>query len=166
MPGFGNALPVQQHRQDALLIKQMGCNFVRLSHYPQHPAFLDACDELGILVYAEIATWKSVRTGRWLKSACRQMRDMIRRDRNHPSIILWGMGNESRSRKAYAALREIAEQEDGTRAVTYAENHLYRAKREKTVGIPDVWGCNYELDALEEGRDAESAEMCSCHRVL
>jgi len=154
MPGFGNALPLQQHRKDALLIKQMGCNFVRLSHYPQHPAFLDACDELGILVYAEIATWKSVCTGRWLKSACRQMRDMIRRDRNHPSIILWGMGNESRSQKAYTALREIAEQEDGTRAVTYAENHLYRAKREKTLGIPDVWGCNYEFDAMEEGRDA------------
>jgi hypothetical protein len=154
MPGFGNALPVRQHREDALLLKKLGCNFVRLSHYPQHPAFLDACDELGILVYAEIATWKSVRTGRWLASACSQMRGMIRRDGNHPCVILWGMGNESRSRKAYLALRTIAEQEDGSRPVTYAENHFYRARREKTIGIPDVWGCNYELDALEQGRDA------------
>jgi beta-galactosidase/beta-glucuronidase len=154
MPGFGRALTLEQHREDARLIKAMGLNFVRLSHYPQHPEFLNACDELGLLVYAEIASWKSVRGGRWLKRAARQMRDMIIRDRNHPSVILWGMGNEGRHRGAYLELYDICKQLDAARAVTYAENHLYRARRKKTLGLPDVWGINYEFDAMEEGRDA------------
>lgn len=154
MPGFGNALPAAIHRADARLLKSMGANFVRLSHYPQHPAFLDACDELGLLVYAELASWKSVRTGGWLRAAGRQWDAMIRRDRHHPSVILWGMGNEARSCRAYQSLRSQASELDPGRAVTYAENHLYRARRARTLGIPDVWGCNYELDVLEEGRQA------------
>jgi len=154
MPGFGRALPLARHRDDAKLIKSMGLNFVRLSHYPQHPEFLNACDELGILVYAEIASWKSVRGGSWLKSAYRQMHDMMVRDRNHPSVIMWGMGNEGRHLGAYTKLYALCKSLDPQRAVTYAENHLYRARRKKTVGLPDVWGLNYEFDSLEEGRDA------------
>jgi len=155
IPGLGNALPDELHRADAQLLKDYGCNFVRLSHYPQHTAFLDACDELGIMVYAEIASWKSVRSSRgWRRAARRQMRDLILRDRHHPSVILWGMGNESRSRKAYLELREIARELDPGRPVTYAENHLHRARRQHTVGIPDVWAVNYELERLEEARDA------------
>jgi hypothetical protein len=154
IPGLGSALSPGLHRMDARLLKEMGCNFVRLSHYPQHPAFLDACDELGMLVYPEIATWKSVRTGRWLRSATRQMHDLVVRDRNRPSVILWGMGNESRSLRAYRTLSETVKALDADRPVTYAENHLYRARREGTVGLPDVWGCNYELDILEQCRDA------------
>ncbi|MBN1557328.1 MAG: hypothetical protein JW951_04200 [Lentisphaerae bacterium] len=156
-PGHGRALTVAQHRDDARLIKGMGLNFVRLSHYPQHPAFLDACDALGLMVYAEIATWKRMRRGRWLANARRQMDGMIRRDRHHPAIIIWGMGNEARDRKALLALRETARAADPARPVTYAENHLYRARRERTVGIPDVWGCNYELDALDAGAAASPA---------
>lgn len=154
MPGFGNALPPAVHREDVRLLKETGCNVVRLSHYPQHPAFLDACDETGLMVYAEIATWKSVRTGRWLRRALRQMERMILRDRHRPCIVLWGMGNESRSRKAYLALSSLARSLDPSRPVTYAENHFHRAIREKTADIPDVWGCNYELDALEKGCSA------------
>jgi len=155
IPGLGNALPEELHRADARLLKDYGCNFVRLSHYPQHPAFLDACDELGILVYAEIASWKSVNSSAvWRRAARRQMRDLILRDRHHPSVIIWGMGNESRSRTAYLEMREIARELDPARPVTYSENHLYRARREKTLGISDVWSINYELEVLEGGRDA------------
>ncbi len=151
IPGFGSALPPEVQRADAELLKDYGCNFVRLSHYPQHPTFLDACDELGIMVYAEIATWKSVRSARgWRRAARRQMHDLILRDRHHPSVILWGMGNESRSRKAYSELRGIANELDPERPVTYAENNLYRARRQHTIGISDVWGLNYELDVLED----------------
>jgi len=162
IPGLGNALPEELHRADARLLKDYGCNFVRLSHYPQHPAFLDACDELGIMVYAEIASWKSVSSSTaWRRAARRQMRDLVLRDRHHPSVILWGMGNESRSRKAYLEMREIARKLDPARPVTYAENHLYRARREKTLGIPDVWSINYEFEALEEAREA-----CSLRDVI
>lgn len=155
IPGFGQALPASLHMEDAVRIRRLGLNFVRLSHYPQHPAFLDACDRQGLLVYAEIATWKSVRGyGAWLRAACRQMRDMILRDRSHPSIILWGMGNEARSRRAYRKLQSIAAELDPDRPTTYAENHLHRARRSRTTGIPDVWGSNYELDLLAEGAAA------------
>jgi hypothetical protein len=149
--GLGNALPDELHRRDAELLREMGLNFVRLSHYPQSPAFLDACDELGILVYAEIATWKSVRSGkRWLASARRQLEGMVLRDRHHPSVILWGLGNESRSRKAFLALGERVHTLDPGRPTIYAENHFYRAEREHTTGITDVWGTNYELNVREK----------------
>jgi len=159
IPGFGSALPDELHVRDARILKDLGCNFVRLSHYPQSPVFLDACDELGLLVYAEIATWKSVRSaGGWRRAARRQMRDLVVRDRHHPCVAVWGMGNESRSRKAYLELRAIAGELDPRRPVSYAENHLYRARRERTVGIPDVWGVNYELDVLEEACSSSRLE--------
>jgi hypothetical protein len=149
--GLGNALPDEFQRRDAELLRGMGLNFVRLSHYPQSPAFLDACDEWGILVYAEIATWKSVRSGkRWLAAALRQLEGMVLRDRHHPSVILWGLGNESRSRKAFVALGARTRQLDPDRPTIYAENHFYRAEREGTTGLTDVWGINYELDVREK----------------
>lgn len=154
MPGFGAAVPSWLHREDAERIKAMGLNFVRCSHYPQHPDFLDACDACGILVYAEIASWKSVRGGAWLRRAKRQMQAMVQRDRHHPSIILWGMGNEGQHLRAYRELYAICKQLDPGRPVTYAENHFYRARRCDVVGLPDVWGVNYEFEAMESGRDA------------
>jgi len=173
IPGLGSALPPELQWRDAEILKNLGCNFVRLSHYPQHPAFLDACDELGLLVYPEIATWKSVRSSRgWLSAARRQMHDLILRDRHRPSIILWGMGNESRSKKAYHQLSNIVGKLDPQRSTIYAENHLYRAKRRNTVGIPDVWGTNYELDVLEEAASSSRsgtvivAECCNHPRSI
>jgi beta-galactosidase/beta-glucuronidase len=149
IPGFGQALPEKLQRRDARILKMTGFNFVRLSHYPQHRAFLDACDELGIIVYAEIASWKSVRCGRWLEAAIRQLRGMILRDRNHPSIVIWGLGNEARSRRAYTVLREVVEELDPGRPVTYAENHSGRARLNRIPGVVDVWGINYELSEIE-----------------
>jgi len=173
IPGLGAAIPPELHRRDAEYLKGLGCNFVRLSHYPQHPAFLDACDELGLLVYPEIATWKSVRSNRgWLAAARRQMRVMILRDRHRPSVILWGMGNESRSKKAYHQLGDIVRELDPQRSTIYAENHLYRARRQKIIGMPDVWGTNYELEVLSEAADSSRsgtvivAECCNHPRSI
>ncbi len=155
MPGFGKALPDEIQRLDAESIKNLGANFVRLSHYPQSEVFLDACDELGLMVYAEIATWKSVSSRRSFRSAAlRQMESMILRDRHRPSILLWGMGNESRSARAYKELGELIHELDPLRPSIYAENHLYRARRQKTLGLADVWGVNYELDVLDDAREA------------
>ncbi|MDD5706094.1 MAG: glycoside hydrolase family 2 TIM barrel-domain containing protein, partial [Kiritimatiellae bacterium] len=150
VPGLGRALPEDLHRRDVEQIRSMGLNFVRLSHYPQHPAFLDACDRAGVLVYAEIASWKSVRPGPWARAACRQLEDMIRRDRHHPSIILWGLGNESRSRWAFRRMVRIAHALDPSRATVYAENHLHRGIRWRALNLTDVLGVNYELGILDE----------------
>jgi beta-galactosidase len=154
LPGFGHAMPASLHRRDAELLAGIGSNLVRLSHYPQAPAFLDACDELGLLVYAELTSWKTARTGRWLRAAKRQLASLIRRDRNRPSIVVWGLANERRSRRAFVELRELAKRLDPTRPVSYAEHHFDRARRERTLGVPDVWGVNYELERLDEARDA------------
>ena len=150
VPGFGSALPMRLHREDAQQIRDLGLNFVRLSHYPQHPAFLDACDELGIFVYAEIASWKSVRPGLWARAAYRQLRAMIQRDRNHPSVVLWGFGNESRSRLAFRKMGHIAKTMDPTRDTIYAENHLHRGIRWRTLKQTSVLGINYELARLDD----------------
>jgi beta-galactosidase len=172
MPGMGNALPKSMHREDARLIKELGLNAVRLSHYPQSPDFLDACDELGLLVYPEIATWKRMRRGPWLEQARNQLRRMIQRDGHHPSIICWGLGNESREATVYAELHAWAQALDPSRPTIYAENHLYRARRRKTCASTDIYGVNYELDPelLEEARDLSAkqvllvSEMSNCPR--
>lgn len=154
LPGFGFALPPALHAEDARLIKELGFNFVRLSHYPQSPEFLDACDRLGLLVYAELCSWKSVAGGRWLRAAETQLAHMIRRDRHHPAILLWGLGNEGRHRGAYLRLRALARELDPSRPTIYAENHARRARRKKTAGLTDVWGLNYEFEELDFARSA------------
>lgn len=153
-PGFGFAMPAVLHEADASHIHDMGLNFVRLSHYPQSPAFLDACDRLGILVLAELCSWKRIRGGRWLAAAAAQLERMIRRDRHHPSVLFWGLGNEGRHRGAYRRLHALAQSLDASRPTLYAENHARRARRKKTLGITDVWGLNYEFDELDFARAA------------
>ena len=154
LPGFGSALPRPLHASDARCIREMGLNFVRLSHYPQSPAFLDACDRLGLLVYAELCSWKNIRGGGWLSAAESQLGRMIRRDRHHPSVILWGLGNEGRHRGAFLRLKALARSLDPFRPTIYAENHAYRARRKRTAGLTDVWGLNYEFDAMAFARSS------------
>ncbi len=155
MPGFGNALPTGLHRLDAQALRTAGFNFVRLSHYPQSPHFLEACDREGIWVMPELASWKSVRGGRWLQQASSQLARLVRRDRHHPSVLLWCLGNESRHRRAYLKLDAIVKALDPEKRPTlYAENHIRRARRKRTLGITDIWGVNYEFEALAAGRAA------------
>src|ERR1039458_6210439 len=74
---------------------------VRCSHYPQSPAFLDACDELGLMVWEETPGWGYLGDENWKGVVVDNVRDMVRRDRNRPSIIIWGVRvNESRNDQA------------------------------------------------------------------
>ena len=97
-PFVGQAMPARAQRRDAeILKKELKCNIVRTSHYPQSRHFLDACDELGLLVFEEIPGWQHIGDAGWQDLALDNVRRMIRRDWNHPSIILWGVRiNESR----------------------------------------------------------------------
>ena len=90
-------MPARVQRRDALVLRRdLHCNLVRTSHYPQSPDFLDACDELGLLVLEEIPGWQHIGDKAWQDIAVRNVGEMIRRDWNHPSIVLWGVRiNES-----------------------------------------------------------------------
>jgi beta-galactosidase len=97
-PYAGAAMPARVQRKDAQILKQqLKCNIVRTSHYPQSRHFLDACNEYGLLVLEEIPGWQHVGDEAWQSIAVDNVRRMIRRDWNHPSIILWSIRiNESR----------------------------------------------------------------------
>ena len=89
-PFIGNAVPPNAQRRDALLIKQSGYNMVRLSHYNQDPAFLDACDELGLMVLPAIPGWQAYHgNSAFLENAYRDCRELIRSLRNRPCVMFW-----------------------------------------------------------------------------
>lgn len=93
--GVGPAMSNEQHRKDIEAIKEMGANFVRLAHYPQDPEIYKACDELGILVWDELPWCRGgVGNDVWKTNTKNLLKEMILQNYNHPSIILWSLGNE------------------------------------------------------------------------
>lgn len=117
-PWVGQAMPGRAQRRDAdILRNKLKCNIVRTSHYPQSRHFLDACDEMGLLVLEEIPGWQHIGDAAWQDISVDNVRRMIRRDWNHPSIILWGVRiNESRdNHDFYSRTNALAHQLDPTR---------------------------------------------------
>jgi beta-galactosidase len=117
-PWVGQAMPARVQRQDALILrKNLKCNIVRTSHYPQSRHFLDACDEIGLLVLEEIPGWQHIGDLAWQDISVDNVSRMIHRDWNHPSIILWGVRiNESLdNHDFYTRTNAMAHQLDPTR---------------------------------------------------
>ena len=117
-PYVGFSMPGRVQRKDAeMLRREFNCNIVRCSHYPQSEAFLDACDELGLMVWQETPGWQYLGDQNWQDLAVGNVRDMILRDRNRPSVIIWGVRiNESANDPAlYRRTREIAKSLDDSR---------------------------------------------------
>lgn len=115
-PYIGGALPDTLHRADAEQLKSMGINWVRLSHYPHDPDFLDDLDELGLMALEEGPTWMRRGRGMWMENLTKSFTSMIRRDRNHPSIIIWNacINHET---SALPELVAAARKEDPTRVL-------------------------------------------------
>ncbi len=93
--GVGAAMSNELHRKDMEMIKEMGANFVRLAHYPQDPEIYKACDELGLLVWDELPWCRGgVGEAVWQTNTKNMLREMIHQNYNHPSVIIWSLGNE------------------------------------------------------------------------
>jgi len=124
-PYLGMSAPARLQRKDAEILKRdLNCNMVRCSHYPQSPDFLDACDELGLMVWEEPPGWQHIGDAAWQDIVLQNVRDMIIRDRNRPSVIVWAtrLNETAGHADLYAKTRQIAAELDGTRQTTGAMN--------------------------------------------
>lgn len=144
----GKAVPDNIHRLKVRMIKEMGANAYRCSHYPQADCLMDEFDKQGILVMAET---------RWFSSApssLDDLRTLVRRDRNHPSVIMWSVGNEEfffiKSQGERIAMRMTCEVKklDPTRPVMTAND---KTPEQCTLyGVSDLIGINYNLQLFEQ----------------
>jgi len=158
---LGAAFDVQAAERQLRLLQQMGANAVRMSHNPPAPELLELTDRMGLLVVDEIFdSWRMKKTpldfhlvfDDWHEP---DLRAMLRRDRNHPSVVLWSIGNEvgeqySGDEGAAIArgLREIVREEDPTRPVTAAMNY---AKPDMPLPAElDVIGLNYQGEGIRD----------------
>ena len=127
-PYVGYAMPERVQKKDADILKyELGLNLVRTSHYPQSRHFLDRCDEIGLMVFEEIPGWQYIGDEEWQEVAKENVREMIERDWNRPSIFLWGVRiNESQDcHDFYRETNRIARELDPTRqtgGVRYIEH--------------------------------------------
>ena len=120
-PLIGYAAPAGLQYEDARILREeLACNAVRTSHYPQSHHFLDACDELGLLVFTELPGWQHVGPAQWKRHAEDMVEEMVRQYRNHTSIILWGVRiNESQDDdEFYLRTNDIAHRLDPSRATS------------------------------------------------
>lgn len=144
-PYVGYAMPKSMQRLDAeILKKDLGVNMVRTSHYPQSRHFLDRCDELGLLVFEEIPGWQFIGDEHFKENSKDNLKKMIKRDRNHPSIVIWGVRiNESPDDHVfYSEMNKIAHIYDESRPTGGVRNFA------KSEFLEDVYTYN---DFLHKG---------------
>jgi beta-glucuronidase len=142
---FGCALPVEAMTQDLQILRDLGCNFVRTSHYPNDRRFLDLCDEEGFYVWEE----SHARQVKFDHPAFRQQiadstREMVEWHFNHPSIVIWGCLNECDTitpagRDEHRRVLKLLRRLDPSRPTTYAAHHR---KRDTCLGLADIVSWN------------------------
>ncbi|MEU6200077.1 glycoside hydrolase family 2 TIM barrel-domain containing protein [Streptomyces sp. NPDC047061] len=129
-PQRGRALDAETMLADVLLMKRHNINAVRTSHYPPHPAFLDLCDEYGLWVIDECdlethgfteQAWRDnpVDDDRWTPALLDRAARMVERDKNHPSVVIWSLGNEAGTGRGLTAMAEWIHGRDTSRLVHY-----------------------------------------------
>ena len=134
--GFiGDAMPNTLHYKDVLQLKQLGMNVLRTAHYPHDNAVLEACDELGMLVYEEAPTWMSIGNEAWFDNLEKASRAMVRNHRNHTSVFIWGAGINHRGYVPRA--HNVIKQEDPFR---YTASQSSRWTGWQTSGLTDIYG--------------------------
>ena len=145
--GVGVAVPDRLHAFRVERMKAMGSNAWRAAHNPPAAALLDACDQLGVLVIDETRRMSVD------PEAIDQLERMVRRDRNHPSIILWSIGNEeaheseARGARIAADMKRAINRLDGTRLITEAMDNGWGAG---VTSVIDVVGYNYRVTKIDD----------------
>jgi len=143
-PFIGRAAADRLQEKDADILKyDLGCNIVRCSHYPQSPAFLNRCDEIGLMVLEEVPGWLFVsESQKWQAVVLENLEEMIVRDRNHASVISYGVRiNESADfHDLYVATNALAKKLDPTRP-THGVRVLDRGSTREF--LEDVWAKNF-----------------------
>lgn len=125
-PGLANALPKGLHERDVELVKAMGSNFLRVSHYPQDPAILEACDRLGLITAVEIPIVNTITESEAFADNSEEMlREMIMQNYNHPSVVIWAYMNEVLLRPKF--------QDQPERQQVYFDNIAQLAQRLENV---------------------------------
>ena len=159
-PYMGYAAPKSLQELDAEILKDLGCNIVRTSHYMQSDHFLNRCDELGILVFEEIPGWNYIGNDHFQKLSLINLETMINHHFNHPSIVLWGVRiNESRDfYEFYELTNELAKRLDPSRQTGGVRNF------KKSHLLEDVYTYNDfshvgDNDGLENPRKV-SGQIC------
>ena len=148
-PDFGRSVTVESMKQDILLMKQHNINTVRTSHYPNQSAWYDLCDELGLYVIDE-ANIESHGMGygldttlgnnpEWELAHLDRIRRMVERDKNHPCVIIWSMGNEAGPGCNFSACAELIRQLDPSRPVHYERfNEVTDIHSEMYMKFPQI----------------------------
>jgi len=173
--GRGNALLPSDHVTDLRLMKELGVNWLRLAHYQQDDYVLQLCDELGILVWEEIPfVQDSTLDPEFERNAQNMLSEMIAQHFNHPSILLWGMGNEIHYGKGadgrasnfglISRLNDTIHQEDPVRKSVIVNGDADNASDLKIMGIPDVIGYNLYQGWYGGKMEHLTARMEQLHR--
>ena len=142
--GVGNALTMEHHRRDMEIIREMGCNTLRLAHYQHAQEFYDLCDEYGMVVWAEIP-YITMHMTNGRANTLSQMEELVVQNYNHPSIAVWGLSNEITAASAvneellenHRALNDLCHKLDSTRPTTMANVFMLEIDS-PILEIPDV----------------------------
>ncbi|MET9534409.1 glycoside hydrolase family 2 TIM barrel-domain containing protein [Streptomyces sp. NPDC006649] len=172
-PDTGRTLDLETMRADAVLMKQHNINAVRTSHYPPHPDFLELCDELGLWVVDECdlethgfteQDWRGnpVDDERWTPALLDRASRMVERDKNHPSVVIWSLGNECGTGRGLTAMAGWIRDRDPDRPIHY--------EGDQSCADTDMYSRMYashaEVAAIGRGEDGGPAERRQLPFVL
>ena len=160
-PDFGRALPLETMVQDLRLMKRHNINTVRTSHYPDDPRFYDLCDEYGLYVidecdlethgFGQLKDWAGnpAEDPAWEAACVDRMQRMVQRDKNHPCVFMWSLGNEAHFGCNHKAMTHWARQADPTRLIHYEGDY--------ELEIVDVFSRMYPtvawLETIGQGKE-------------
>jgi beta-galactosidase len=174
-PDHGRAVSEDVMRRDVLLMKAHNVNAVRTSHYPPHPAFLELCDELGLYVIAECDLethgfwplgWRRNPSDdpHWESALVDRMRRTVERDKNHASIVMWSLGNESGAGRNLGAMADWTRARDPSRPIHYEHDWSCR-----DVDLYSrMYAPHEEVELIGRGEEAplEDAELDARRRGM